>query len=111
MGLSSFIYHSMGSHEGVLCPSYVKIQIVYAFSTFSYSCNSASHFLEMAMLISKVSTCIMIQIRIRVGSVMFPIMGPMWGQYVFLMTKSIFFMFFFLLSILLCWVIEPHSIK
>ena len=89
------------SHEGVLCPPYVRIQIVFAFSTFSYSCNSASHFLEMAVLIIKVSTCTLIQIRIRVGSVMFPIMGPMWGQYVFLMTKSIFFMFFSAFNIIM----------
>ena len=53
----------------------------------------ASHFLETTMLISKVGA--LIQTRMRVGSITFPIMGPMRGQYVFLMTKSIFFFIFF----------------
>ena len=69
---------------------------------------SISHFLEMTMLISKTGT--LIQIRIGVGSVTFPIMGPIKGQYVFLMTKSIF-LCFFLLLILLFWVNEPHCIE
>ena len=54
---------------------------------------SNSHFLEMTMLISKTGT--LIQIRIGVGSVTLPIMGPLRGQYVFLMTKSIFLCVFF----------------
>ena len=40
---------------------------------------SNSHFLEMTMLISKTGT--LIQIRIGIGSVTFPITGPMRGQY------------------------------
>ena len=39
----------------------------------------------MTILISKVGT--LIQIRIGVGSATFPIVGPMRGQYFFLMTK------------------------
>ena len=57
---------------------------------------SNSRFLEMTMPISKTGTPI--QIRIGEGSVTFPIIWPMRGQYVFLMTKSIFFVcvcFFF----------------
>ena len=49
---------------------------------------SASHFLEMTMLICEVGT--LIQIRMGVGSVTFPIMGPISGQYVYIVTKSIF---------------------
>ena len=45
----------------------------------------------MAMLISKVGT--LIQLRIGLGSLMFPIMGPMWGQYVFLMPNPYFHVF------------------
>ena len=59
-------------------------------------------------IISKVDT--MIQISIGVGSATFPIMGPMRGQYVFLMMKNPYFLCFFLLLILLFWVIEPHFI-
>ena len=54
----------------------------------------------MTILISKVGT--QIQIRIGVGSATFPIMGPMRGQYVFLMTKiHIFYAFFFFNIIIL----------
>ena len=42
----------------------------------------------MSMLISKIGT--LIQIRIRVGNITSLLWGPMRGQYVFLMTKSIF---------------------
>ena len=73
---------------------------------------SNSHFLEITMLISK--TGILIQIRIGVGSVTFPFMGPMRGQYVFLMTNCIFLcvcVFFFLFLLILFWVNEPHVIE
>ena len=62
----------------------------------------------MTILISKVDT--LIQIRMGVGSATFPIMGPMRGQYVFLMTKIYIFMLFLLL-ILLFWVIKPNFIQ
>ena len=46
----------------------------------------------MAILINKIDT--LIQIRMGVGSATFPIMGPLRGQYVFLMTKiHIFYAF------------------
>ena len=61
---------------------------------------SNSHFLEMTMVISKTGT--LIQIRIGIGSVTFPIMGLMRGQYFFV---------FFLLLIILFWVNEPHFIE
>ena len=53
----------------------------------------------MIILISKVST--LIQIRIGVGSATFPIMGPMRGQYVFLITKTHIFMLFSSFSIII----------
>ena len=62
----------------------------------------------MTILISKVGT--LIQILMGVGSATFPIMGPMRGQYVFLMAKIHTFMLFLIL-ISLFWVIEPHFIK
>ena len=62
----------------------------------------------MTILISKVGT--LIQIRIGVGSATFPIMGPMRGQYVFLMKNIHIFMLFSSLILLFC-VIEPHFIK
>ena len=46
----------------------------------------------MTILISKIGT--LIQIRMGLGSTTFSIMGPMRGQYVFLMTKiHIFYVF------------------
>ena len=48
--------------------------------------NSASHFLEMIMLISKVG--MLTQTRMGIGGVTFPRMAPMKGQFVVLIPNS-----------------------
>ena len=52
----------------------------------------------------------MTQTKMGVGSFTFSNLGSMRGQYVFFMTKSIFFILF-LLSILKVLVIQPHFIE
>ena len=65
-----------GVQEESICPPYVNIGFLMHFQlSIIVLGNSASHFLEMTMLISKVVTCNLIQIRMEVGSVTFSNLG------------------------------------
>ena len=67
--------------------SYVQIQkFVYILFSFIVLGNSVSHLIEMSMLIGLVGT--LTQTRIGIDRVTFPRMGPMRGQYNFLISES-----------------------
>ena len=67
--------------------SYVQIQkFIYILFSFIVLGNTVSHLIEMSMLISYVG--MLTQTRIGIGSVTSPRMGPMRGQYAFLISKS-----------------------
>ena len=53
----------------------------------------------------------MTQVKMGVGNVIFPNLGPMRGQYVFFITQSIFCMFFSTFNIMIFFVIQPHIIE
>ena len=78
-----------------MCFPYVQIlkyDNTFLFSIFILG-NSASHFLEMIMLISWKG--MLSQTRIGRRGVIFPRMGPIGDQYVFLMSKSKFVLYIF----------------
>ena len=76
-----------GGHGGSVCLLYVKIL------KYLYICSdSASYFLEMSILIILVGT--LTQVRMGLGCITFPGIGPRRGQYAFLMSKSRMLMHF-----------------
>ena len=90
----------VGVHEGSICLLYVKIlKYLYILYLVTNCSDSASYFFEMSILIILVGT--LTQIRMGLGCITFPDIGPRRGQYAFLMSKSRMLMHFQSLIIVL----------
>ena len=87
IGVGTITFHKRRHMRGQRVFLMCKSRNVYTFYFhLSFFGNSASHSIEMIMLVSLVD--MLTQTRIGVGSVTFSRMGPMRGQYVFLISKS-----------------------
>ena len=76
-----------GGHDGSICLLYVKI-LNYLYVHLVTICSySASYFLEMSILIICVGT--LTQMRMGLGCIIFPGIGPRRGQYAFLINVRI----------------------